>query len=139
MPEQRAELEQNRLVLQELVRRSNNDSRRLKELEQRIDAVENKIKTVETSVLRRAKDNDAKTTELESMMQEMQERIVMFQNMFDKFNKQVSKFAMRRELKELEHMLELLNPITGHFVTDEKLDEKIRELREHLLIKENKD
>ncbi|MFH1421065.1 MAG: hypothetical protein ABIG30_03855 [Candidatus Aenigmatarchaeota archaeon] len=121
---------QEKLVLQELVRRSNNDSRRLKELEQRMEALDNRTKTVETTVLRKTKDTDTKLAELEATIHGMEERLINFQNVFDKFNKQVEKFAMRRDIKELEHMFDLFSPLSGKFVTKDELENKLTELRE---------
>ncbi len=129
MPEQNPSLEQDRLILQELVRRSNNDSRRLKELEQRFDALDMKMKTIENTVLKKHKDLDTHFTDIETRVREMEERLMGFQTTFDKFNRQAAKFAMRRDIKELEHMFELFNPVTGKFVTVDELDNKLRELK----------
>ena len=130
MPEANQSLEQDRLILQELVRRSNNDSRRLKELEQRLDALDSKAKTIENTVLKKHKDLEGHYTDIETRVQEMEDRLIGFQNTFDRFNRQVSKFAMRRDIKELENMFNLFNPVTGKFVTVDELDDKMRELRE---------
>ena len=133
MPEENASLQQDRLILQELVRRSNNDSRRLKELEQRFDALDTKMKTIENTVLKKHRDLESHFTDIESRVREMEDRLLGFQTTFDKFNRQVSKFAMRRDIKELEHMFELFNPVTGKFVTVDELDNKMRELREKFI------
>lgn len=133
MPDNSASFEQDRLILQELVRRSNNDSRRLKELEQRFDALDTKTKTIESTVLKKHKDLESHFVEIEARVREMEERLMGFQSAFDRFNRQVTKFAMRRDIKELEHMFELFNPVTGKFVTVDELENKLRELKETFL------
>jgi len=104
-------------IIQELVRRTNDEAKRLRDIEQRIDAIENKINTVEESSLSRAKKIGDKFSESELAIISVNDEIIKLKNSLDKINKQMDKFALRREVKEIEKMLELLTP--------EKFEEKI--------------
>ena len=115
------------VVMQELVRRSNEDARRLRGLEQRLDAMENRINYIESANIDRTKKTNAKFAELDLAVKTVNEEIMKMVNNLDKINRQMGKFARKEDLKEIEHMLDLISPISKEFVTRESLKEEVEE------------
>jgi chromosome segregation ATPase len=113
--------EQNyQVIISELVRRSNEDARRLRVLEQRIDAVETRLSSMEDSLLEKAKKNHMHFTELDESVRRVNEEMITLKNTLDKINKQINNFARKRDIKEIEHMLDLLTPQTEDVIAMEE-------------------
>lgn len=115
------------VIVQELVRRSNEDARRLRGLEQKLDAMENKINSLENSSIDRVKKNNSKFAELDVSLKNINDELLKMTNNLDKINRQMAKFARRQDLKEIERMLDLISPIRQEFVTKQELREEIEE------------
>jgi len=47
-------------------------------------------------------------------------------NMLEKMSRQLSTFARKQDLKEIEHMLDLISPIREEFVTKDELEDELR-------------
>ena len=114
------------VIMQELVRRSNEDTRRLRSLEQRLDAIENRVNTFESSILEKTKKTNTKFAELDLSLKAVGDEIAKLTNSIDKINKQVVKFARKQDLKEIERMLDLISPLKQEFVTKDQLEEELR-------------
>jgi len=109
MPEDKSQL-----ILQELVRRSNDEIRRLRELEQRIQAIESRFISLENSVLEKTKRYEKKIVELDVAVKNFSDDMERITGQIDKINKQLGRMASKREIKEIEKMLELLTPEKGY-------------------------
>jgi len=107
-----AEKENYQVIISELVRRSNEDARRLRIVEQRMDAIETRLASIEDSFLDKAKKNHLKFTELDESIRRLNEEMITLKNTLDKINKQIGSFARKRDLMEIERMLDLLGPQT---------------------------
>ncbi|HLD38769.1 MAG TPA: hypothetical protein VJB05_00470 [archaeon] len=114
------------VIMQELVRRSNEDTRRLRSLEQRLDAIENRINTFESTTLEKNKKANTKFAELDLSLKGLGDEIAKLIGSIDKINKQVNKFARKQDLKEIERMLDLISPIRQEYVTKDQLEEELR-------------
>ena len=117
------------VIMQELVRRSNEDSRRLRGLEQRLDAIENRINNFENASIERTKKANGKFAELDLSIKTLSEELMKIANSLEKINKQVNKFARKQDLKEIERMLDLISPLKQEFVTKDELEEELKAQR----------
>jgi len=98
------------LVVQELVRRSNEEGRRVHDLEQRFEAMENRIASLEQLALERFKKMEQHTNDLEAKLRSLDESIFRLKAAVDKITKQLEKTATKVELRELERAFELMQP-----------------------------
>src|SRR3989338_8275307 len=114
------------VILQELIRRSNEDSRRLRALEQRLDTMEGRVNTFEDSSMDRSKKANAKFAEFDLSLKTLTNELVKLEASIDKINKQVNKFARKQDLKEIERMLDLISPIRQEFVTKDQLEDELK-------------
>lgn len=99
------------IILQELVRRSNEETRRLRTIEQRLDAVEDKLNTLVDNTSDRSKRAHTRIADMEVNVKNVSDEIVNIKMSVERITKQLSKFAQHRDLKEIEKMLELLSPV----------------------------
>jgi uncharacterized coiled-coil protein SlyX len=120
------EEDRSNIILQELVRRTNDESRRMRELEQRVQAVEGRTASLEETNLERIKKLNGKLSDIDKTIRDMSIDIVRLINNIEKINKQINTFARRRDIKEVERMFDLLSPIRQEFVTKEELESELR-------------
>lgn len=110
-----------RLVINQLVEGVNDDTKRLRVLEQRSEATDSRLNSVEQSVMGNyreladsAKALGERISGLEGRIQEMDSRI-------GEIIRQFKRTATRAEVKALESLIEIYNPIKSSFVTREEL------------------
>ena len=132
------ENEQQRMIIQELIRRVNNINRRLKELEQRMDRIEDTTKTVQDQSIKGKKKTNERFSKLKADLEDLSVNVSKIESAYNKFKRRTDQYAKKRDVNELEQMFELLNPVTSRFVTEEKLDEKLKKLEEKMMQKSYK-
>ena len=111
------------MILQELVRRSNDETRRLRELEQRIQNTEERATNLENLNIEKTKRFNEKLADVEHSLRNMNEGLARLENAIERINKQVGKFARKRDIMEIEKMFDLLSPLKQEFVTRRELEE----------------
>jgi len=116
------------MIIQELVRRSNEEARRLRSLEQRMDALESRTASLEENIIEKMKKANSKFTDFDVALKSLTDEITTLKNSLDRINKQINKFARKRDIKEIEKMFELLSPIRQEFVTKDELEEELEEV-----------
>jgi uncharacterized protein (DUF342 family) len=114
------------VILQELVRRSNEESRRMRTIEQRLDALEDKLNVLVAGTNERAKRTNQKLADSDAVMKAMSNDIANVKASVERITKSMAKFAQRRDLKEIERMLDLISPVNKEFVTKEELEDELR-------------
>ncbi len=125
MPIQYPQENRMQMVLQELVRRTNDHARRVRSVEDKVETIEDRLNSIEESIIDKTKKMNDHFTDIEISLKNISDEITKLRNSSDKINKQVADFARKRDIKELERMFELLNPIRQEFITRDEL-EKIR-------------
>ncbi len=116
------------LILQELVRRSNEESRRLRSLEQRLFSIDSRIKSLESSTTLYSRKTSEKLTSFEASIKLQEEISMKLRATIDKLSKQADKYARKSDIKEMEKMFDLLSPVAQQFATRKDLDELRRRM-----------
>jgi hypothetical protein len=114
------------VILQELVRRSNEETRRMRNIEQRLDALEDKINVLVQTTSERAKRSNTKIADMEAVMKNISNDLANANANIERITKSMAKFAQKRDLKEIERMMELMSPIREEFVTKQELEEELK-------------
>ena len=116
-----------RVLTSELVKRMNEDTRRIRIMEQRADRIELSLSSVEQKI-------DSQMIELRSHVEKMSEqlktisdKLIIFESEISKIVKDLGKKATKSDLKELESYISLMSPITSQFVTKEELERTLEE------------
>lgn len=124
------ELEKFQIILQELVRRTNDFNSRVRGIEQRVQSLEDRTNMIEESSIDRTKKMNDKFLEIEARFRNMNDDLMLMKNNLEKINRQISKFAMKKDVKEVEKMFEILSPIRNEFVTEEEFHEHVDHVKE---------
>jgi len=106
-------MEQNNreVILKELVRRSNDETRRIRDLEKRFQTLEEKTSSIEGIFLEKMKKINSKFIEIEADIKNIGDDLLMIKTNLEKINRQMGRFAMKRDIKEIERMFDLLSPV----------------------------
>ena len=99
------------MIMQELVRRSNDETRRLRELESRLQGIEERASALENMSIDKTKKLNEKLADIELSVSSLTDEVRVIQNTIDKLSKQMAKMARKRDLLEVEKMVDLLSPI----------------------------
>lgn len=101
------------MILQELVRRTNDSMRRLRALEDKIQNLEKRTNSLEETNLDKMKKVNNKFLELDMTTKNLSDDVIKIKNNLEKINKQITKVALKRDIKEIENMLDLLSSVEG--------------------------
>lgn len=120
-----AEDEKYQIILQELVRRTNDGNSRLRGLEQRLQSLEERVNNFEENILLKTSKTNDKFLTMEATIRNLADDLLTIKNTLEKINRQVMNFATKKEIKEVERMFDLLNPIRQEFLTKDDLEEEL--------------
>ncbi len=120
------------LILQEIIRRVNRADRRIRELEQRTQTLETRVNTIEDSLFKQNKEIKKKIIDIEVNMKSTTESIMKLEQILSRITDQIKEFARKKEVKELEEMFNLLNPIKSEFVTKDEVKRMIKDAMEEI-------
>lgn len=115
------------MILQELVRRTNEETRRLRDLEQNVLTLQEKTNSLENLVLSNTKKSNDKFSSIEARINILESELAKIANSLEKINKQINRFARKTDIRELERMFDLLSPVKQEFVTRDELEERVKE------------
>ncbi len=124
MPETKATL---RTIITELVERTNTDARRLRVLEQRSESLTGQMNSVEETVLKTKKDVMEQLASMSSELERQSDRLERVEKAVEEVVKQMKKTATITDLKELEELVDIYNPLKSTFITREQVEQLLEE------------
>jgi len=111
----------------EIVRRINTNTRRIRTIEQRLDGIESRIGSLEEKLIDEL-DNLRKSFDQISVdIKAVSESLSEIRGEVLKINKSMDKTAKKAEIKELETLLDIYNPIKSKFTTRDQVERIIEE------------
>ena len=117
----------------ELIKRVNDSERRIRIIEQRIDRLENAIGSLQDNSLTQVNDLKLALEKISNKLVSISEKLMSIEMEMLRFNKELSKTATKRELKQIETFVELINPVTAKFITKDEvervLDDRLAKLK----------
>jgi len=114
-------------MINELVMRLNENSRRIKYVEQKVEKVESTTSTLEETALMQMNDLKINLERIGQKMTALAERLNMIESEMARLGKEVGRAATKSEVKQLEAFIDIVNPITSKFVTRDELDRALEE------------
>ena len=109
-------------LFNEIVRRVNEDRRRIKLAEHKMDRFESSMSALETAAITQMGDLKLMLDQINMKMDSVSSRLNKMETDITRLKKIISKGATKLELKQLESFIDLINPITSRFVTKDELD-----------------
>lgn len=116
-----------KLVTSEILRRVNEESRRIRILEQRMDRIYDSVDGLQENVISQLDNLKVGIERLSDKILKIAERLNLIDNEIDKVNKGLGKAATKSEVKQLEAFVNVVNPITSKFLTKEELERILEE------------
>ncbi|MBI2542834.1 MAG: hypothetical protein HYW24_01485 [Candidatus Aenigmarchaeota archaeon] len=114
-------------LISELVKRINEDARRIRVVEQRMDRLDNSISALQDDTLTQLSDLKVFLDKINNKIITMSEKLVGIESEILRLNKELTKTATKRELKEMETFIDLVNPITSKFATRDEVERMIQD------------
>jgi len=111
----------------EMVRRLNEYSRRIKNIEQRLERMESRIDMIEETILNQINDLKINLDKIGQKIMGVSDRLNVMENEILRINKDLSKTALKSDIKKLETFIDIVNPITAKFVTKDELERALEE------------
>lgn len=116
-----------RVLTSELVKRMNEDTRRIRVMEQRADRIEMSLSSLEEGIEDQMSEMKSNIEKLSVNIKTISDKLIVLESEISKIVKDLSKKATRSDVKELESYISLMNPITSTFVTKEEMEKTIEE------------
>jgi hypothetical protein len=111
-----------RLVTSEMLRRVNEDGRRIRLLEQRMERVDSSVGGLEEHVLSQLEELKLSAERLGDKILKIGERLNSIDNEIEKLTRELGKTATKAEMKQIETFMNIVNPITSKFVTRDEVE-----------------
>jgi hypothetical protein len=109
-------------ILNEVVRRGNETVRRLRDIEEKDSLFENRLNTVETTALNLSDNKKVVDDKFTQKTEDLERSVLRIDNELMRISKLLEKMAKKSELKELESLISIYNPIKTNFITREELE-----------------
>lgn len=103
----------------EVVRITNENTRRIRMLEQSLESSRNRITSLEERMIEEMGDIKKWMDQLAVDVKEVSKNLKEIRAEIIRMDKEMNKTARKSEIKEIESLLDLYNPIKSHFVTSE--------------------
>ncbi len=114
-------------ILNELVRRANEGTRRLRALEERSSLVETRISSMQDSLLKDLEERRVFAEGIAQKLKDFDTSLLRINTELERINKNMDKMAKRSELKEIENILSIFNPLKTNFITRDEAERMIEE------------
>ncbi|MCD6478091.1 MAG: hypothetical protein J7K87_03740 [Candidatus Aenigmarchaeota archaeon] len=111
----------------ELIKRLNESTRRIRDLEEFNRTLETKIDSMEMRLIKRQSEIKTRFDEIEKSVKDLNIRLMKIENENEKIKKSLEKTATKLELEEIENFIKLMDPIKMNFVTRNEVERMIKE------------
>ncbi|MBI4167774.1 MAG: hypothetical protein HY515_02355 [Candidatus Aenigmarchaeota archaeon] len=122
------------VVVGELVRRFNDNSKRLRLVEQKISSLESVLSGIDQTAVEQFKQAKVNSDKLNAKIDEIGTRIAKMEDDTRKLTKQMERAATKTELREIQGFIDLINPIKSNFITIQEVRKMLEELKLQLTV-----
>ncbi|MBI3413688.1 MAG: hypothetical protein HY051_06465 [Candidatus Aenigmarchaeota archaeon] len=119
-------------VVAELIRRLNDDSKRLRLVEQKILSFESTISNFDQAAVEQFKQAKNNSDKLNAKIDELANSIAKLEDEIRKLSKMAERAATKTELREIQGFIDLINPIKSNFITIQEVRKMIEDLKAEL-------
>jgi SMC interacting uncharacterized protein involved in chromosome segregation len=116
-----------RVLAAELVKRMNEDVRRIRLLEQSIDRFEVNMSALEEGIYNQISELKTSLEKISENLRAVENKLALLESDISKIKGELTKKATKIEVKEMEAYTSLLSPILTKFVTKEELETLLEE------------
>lgn len=114
-------------ITPEIIKRINEDTRRIRSMEEKMERVENRLRNLEDGALAEMEKLRVILERIENRIADISTRLSNMDNEIIRINKELGKAATKAELKQIETFVDILNPIKARFITRDELERILEE------------
>ena len=115
-----------RTVINELIERVNGDTQRLRIVEQSSESLASRMDALEQALLQQRRDVQKVLAEIAEKISALESGAAKSDSTLKEIVSHMKKLVTESQLKELETMIELYNPVKSSFVTKEELEKALK-------------
>ncbi len=123
------EAKQDTLILQELVRRANSHTQRMRSVDEQMRRVNSKIDNLEQQKIRTDNLNNEKIDKIMEQIEEINRTVSELKNEISRLHEKEKIFAKNKDVEELSQLVDLLSPVKHEFVTWPEFNREIRKMK----------
>ena len=109
-------------ILNEVIQRVNDDTQRLRILEQSSESLTSRMNSLEQAMLVNRREFQKAFSDINDGISTLDDRLVKMENTMKEVINHVKNLVSESQIKELQNMIELYNPIKSSFVTKEEME-----------------
>jgi len=113
-------------VMTNIINRVNENIRRLRIMEQKMEAIDARIDSAEQNIMGQTKNFQKSLEERDMKMTEVDERLMGLETTTKEILKQLRMVATKSKVEELKELIEIYNPLKSSFVTKEELENAMK-------------
>jgi flagellar motility protein MotE (MotC chaperone) len=117
-------------ILNDVIERVNGDTQRLRILEQNSESLISRMNTIEQATLQSRREVQKSLGEIDAKAASLDDRLGKLDNMMKEVVNHMKKLVTEAQLKELEELVDIYNPMKSDFVTREELEKALGERAE---------
>jgi vacuolar-type H+-ATPase subunit I/STV1 len=115
-------------ILNDVIQRVNDDTQRLRVLEQSSESLTSRINGVEQGILQSRNELQKAVSEINEGITALDERLSKTENTMKEVITHMKKLVTESQMKELQSLIELYNPVKSNFVTKEEMEKFVKEM-----------
>lgn len=127
MPEPKKQQRNASAIINEVIERVNSDTQRLRVLEQSSGSLASRLDGLEQAMLQHKKESQKHASDLAAQISLLDERVSKAESTMKEIVEHIRKLVTQSQIKELENLVDIYNPIKSNFVTREELDKILSE------------
>jgi hypothetical protein len=114
-------------ILNEMIERVNNDTQRLRILEQTTESLTSRMNMLEQATLQARRDLQKALGDINMGLESLADRMARNESVTKEIISHMKKLVTENKVKELESLIEIYNPVKSSFVTKEEMQRAFRE------------
>jgi prophage DNA circulation protein len=114
-------------ILNDVIQRVNDDTQRLRILEQSSESLTSRMNTLEQAMLQNRKEFQKAFSDINDGITSLDDRLAKTENTMKEVINHVKKLVTESQLKELQNLIEIYNPVKSSFVTKEEMEKFVSE------------
>jgi len=128
------EVNQNALVVQELVRRANSHTQRLRTIDEQMRQINSKLNNEEQQRIKMSKLNAEKFEKIIEEIESLDNKMSDLRNEIFKMREKEKSFVKEKEINTIKKEMELLSPMKHEFVTWNELNREVKKLKDEFKV-----
>ena len=123
----KSEDEKQERIIADMINRVNENVRRLRVIEQKMQAINTRINSVEQNMISYNKNVQKSFSDRDAKISNLEDRVLKIENISKEILKQLKLVATKSNVDEVKQLLSIYDPLKSNFVTKDEMEKFISE------------